>query len=91
MTRLRRPAPNRGALFLALLAGLALASCQRSATKAEFVDHRVGVECAGQTGEAFKLCRLGVIRKYLDVPLEEMQKTLPPPPPKSPFACSRSD
>lgn len=85
-TGIRRLSPS-----VLLFAILALASCQRTATKAEFVDHRVGVECAGQTGEAFRRCRLEVIKKYMDVTLEEMQKTLPPPPPKSPFACSRSE
>jgi hypothetical protein len=71
-------------------ATLVLASCERSATKAQFVDHRVAVECADESGEAFKLCRLEVIKKYMDVPLEEMQKNLPLPPLASPFACSRS-
>jgi len=69
-----------------------LASCERTDTKAEFVDSRVTVECAAQSGEAFALCRLEVIKKYMDVPLEEMQKNLPPPPPpESRLACSTSD
>jgi hypothetical protein len=76
---------------IALLAAmLALASCERTPTKAEFVDHRVGIECAGKTGEAYKLCRLDVIKKYLDVSLEQMQATLPPPPARSVFSCSRA-
>lgn len=73
-----------------LVAILALASCERTPTKAEFVDHRVEIECAGKTGEAFKLCRLDVIKKYLDVSLEQMQANLPPPPARSVFACSRA-
>lgn len=72
-----------------LVVSLVLASCERTPTKAEFVDHRVEVECAGKTGEAFKLCRLDVIKKYLDVSLEQMQANLPPPPARSVFACSR--
>ena len=77
--------------LVGLLAAISLlASCERPPTKADFVDHRVGIECAGKTGEAFKLCRLDVIKKYLDVPLEQMQATLPPPPAKSVFSCSRS-
>lgn len=83
---------GRRACAIAYFAGaLALASCERTTTKAGFVDHRVTVECQGTTGEAFKLCRLEVIKKYMDVPLEEMQKNLPLPPPSSPFACSRPD
>lgn len=69
-----------------------LASCERAPTKAEYVDGRVAVECEGQSGEAFTLCRLEVIKKYMDVPLEEMQKHFPPPPPpKSRLACSNPD
>lgn len=67
-----------------------LASCERTPTKAEFVDHRVRIECDGKTGEEFRLCRLDVIKKYLDVSLEQMQATLPPPPVKSAFSCSRA-
>jgi|JI10StandDraft_1071094.scaffolds.fasta_scaffold143751_4 hypothetical protein len=81
---------RRGAPIALVTAALMLTSCERSATKAEFVDHRVAVECADESGEAYKLCRLEVIKKYMDVPLEEMQKNLPPPPPTNPFACSRS-
>jgi hypothetical protein len=81
---------RRPRMIALALSVLALASCERTATKAEFVDHRVTVECADTSGEAFTLCRLEIIKKYMDVPLQEMQKNLPPPPLESPFACSRS-
>lgn len=77
---------------VALVMLFVLASCEQAPTKAQYVDGRVTVECQGRSGEAFTLCRLEVIKKYMDVPLEEMQKQLPPPPaPTSRLACSARD
>ncbi|MFO0689700.1 MAG: hypothetical protein U0900_13415 [Myxococcota bacterium] len=81
-------APRTGRIGAALLvAGLALASCERTPTRAEYVDDRVAAECAGRTGDAFTACRLDVIKKYLDVPLEEMQKQFPAPVRKDRLGC----
>ena len=75
-----------------LVAFLTLASCERTPTKSDYVRSRVTTECADQTGDAFSLCRLEVIKKYMDASLEDMQKHFPPPPPpKSRLACSSSD
>lgn len=78
--RLRRPA--RRAILAGLFPLLFASSCERVPTKADYVGSRVEVECEGQSGEAFTLCRIEVIKRYMDVPFEEMQKRFPPPPPK---------
>jgi hypothetical protein len=74
---------------MALLAtSLVAASCERTPTKADYVDSRVVAECAGRSGEAFTLCRLEVIKKYLDVPLEDMKKQFPAPVYKDRMGCA---
>lgn len=81
--RRHRQAPrvsSRRALLWLLTAAAMLAACERTPSKADYVDEQVRVQCAEQRGEAFKLCRIGVIKQFLDVPLEEMQKRFPPPP-----------
>ena len=41
-----------------------------------------------ETGEAFALCRLEVIKKYLPVPLEQMQRDFPAPVFEDRMGCS---
>jgi len=90
----RARTPRRAGRWLApavvavLLPGLLLAGCERTPTKADYVDARVVVECAGRTGEAFTLCRLEVIKKYLPVPLEQMQRDFPAPVFEDRMGCS---
>ncbi|MBK7950117.1 MAG: hypothetical protein IPK00_15505 [Deltaproteobacteria bacterium] len=78
----------RRAVAALLAAGLALASCERTPTKAEYVDDRVAVECAGRSGDAFTLCRLEVIKKYMHVPLETLQSQFPAPVRKDRMGCA---
>lgn len=73
-----RRIPPRVVVVLGL-GSLVFASCEREPTKSDYIDARVKVECAGQTGEAFRSCRLEVIKKYMRVPLEELQSQFPPP------------
>ena len=86
----RRVMPrSRVAASIALLiAGSTLASCERTPTKADYVDDRVAAECAGRTGEAFTLCRLEVIKKYMHVPLDQMQAQFPAPEIQDRLGCS---
>lgn len=87
-TRSRRPRSATRIVAALLAASLALASCERTPTKAEYVDDRIAVECAGRSGEAFTLCRLEVIKKYMDVPLETMQSQFPAPVRKDRMGCA---
>lgn len=81
--RRHRHAPlhsSRCAFPLILAASALLAACERTPSKADYVDEQVRIQCSNERGEAFKLCRIGVIKQFLDVPIEEMQKRFPPPP-----------
>lgn len=69
-------------LFASICVLLCATSCERTPRKSDYVGARVQIECEGQTGEAFTLCRIEVIKRYMDVPFEEMQKRFPPPEPK---------
>lgn len=71
-----------------LLPNLLLAGCERKATKADYVDARIAAECADRTGEAFTLCRLEVIKKYMSVSLEQMQRDFPAPVFEDRMGCS---
>ncbi|MBY0400817.1 hypothetical protein K2X89_11005 [Myxococcota bacterium] len=87
----RRPARSRcrpRLTPLALVVALGLASCERTATKADYVDARVAAECAERSGESFTLCRLEVIKRYMKVPLDEMQAQFPAPQPDDRMGCS---
>ncbi len=83
MKRPCNPMASHGPIRRVLLVVAAVAiggACERTPTKADYVDEQVRVQCADQRGEEFKLCRIGVIKQFLDVPLGEMQKRHPPPP-----------
>lgn len=88
--RAPRPRPRRAAPGVVVglaLAALVGASCERTPTKSDYIDARVQVECGGRTGEAFRLCRLEVIKKYMRVPLEELQAQFPPPKVEGRMGC----
>lgn len=82
----RRRVPARSSMLLAL-AACVVASCERTPTKSDYIDARVQVECAGRSGEAFRLCRLEVIKKYMRVPLEALQAQFPPPEVEGRMGC----
>lgn len=86
--RSRRPRSPARAVPALLAAALLIASCERTPTKAEYVDDRIAVECDGRSGEAFGQCRLEVIKKYMHVPLEAMQQQFPAPVRKDRMGCS---
>lgn len=77
----RRLAPGRPTRVPVALAGLlCLASCEPTPRKSDYVGARIAVECEGRSGESFRSCRIEVIKRYMDVPLHEMQERFPPPP-----------
>ncbi|MEZ4334578.1 MAG: hypothetical protein R3F35_22715 [Myxococcota bacterium] len=85
--RLRSPGASPGFVVGLGLAALIVASCERTPTKSDYIDARVQVECADRTGEAFRLCRLDVIKKYMRVPLESLQAQFPPPKVEGRMGC----
>jgi hypothetical protein len=64
------------------------ASCERIPTKSDYVSAQVTKECRGKTGQALQLCRLVVIKKFKDVPFEDMKRRYPVPELKQRGACS---
>ncbi len=73
--------------MVALAALVGAASCEREPTKSDYVSARVTEVCAGRKGEALQLCRLAIIKRFKDVPLEEMQARYPKPEPRQRPAC----
>ena len=64
------------------------ASCERTPTKSDYVSAQVTKQCRGKTGQALQLCRLVVIKKFKDVPFEDMKRRYPVPELKQRGACS---
>ena len=69
----------------ALVAG---ASCDRTPTKSDYVSAQVTKECRGTSGRELQVCRIVVIKKYKDVPLEVLKERFPVPELKQRHACS---
>ncbi|MEE8166743.1 MAG: hypothetical protein V3T64_14340 [Myxococcota bacterium] len=74
-------------VWIAIGIMLAVASCERSPTKSDYVSARVTVICAGKQSEALQACRIGVIKQFSDVSLEELQRRYPKPEPRQRPAC----
>jgi len=72
---------------LALLAFFALASCERTPSKSDYVSAQVTALCEGQSGNELRACRIAVIKQFSDTPLEEMQRRFPKPPPRDRPGC----
>jgi hypothetical protein len=90
LRRAARPPTRRASRWAIVglgLAALVAASCERTPTKSDYIDARVRAECGDRTGEAFRLCRLEVIKKYMRVPLEELQAQFPPPKVEGRMGC----
>lgn len=87
----RLVAIGRPALVPVALAGLlCLASCEPTPRKSDYVGARIAIECEGRSGEEFRSCRIEVIKRYMDVPLREMQERFPSPAPDGRrLGCSR--
>lgn len=90
--RARVPRAKRSIWFappvcLATLAIVALASCERTPSKSDYVSAQVTTLCKGQSGDALRACRLAVINQFADTPLEEMQRRFPKPEPRSRPSC----
>jgi hypothetical protein len=70
------------------LCGLAiLASCERTPSKSDYVSARVRETCGHLPAKDAQNCRIEVIKRFSDVPLEEMQKRYPPPEPRDRPSC----
>ena len=65
--------------WLAALAIVVLASCEREPSKSDYVSARVSETCQGRKGQALQACRLAVINQFKDVPFEEMKRKYPKP------------
>ena len=52
---------------------LAWGGCSAEPTKSQYVSSVVAVECAEGNGSERRECRIEVIKRFLDVSLEEMK------------------
>lgn len=86
-TRRRLVRATPGHVVLALVAGLLLASCERTPSKSDYVSARVTEMCAGQSGDALRACRIAVIKQFKDTPLEELKRRYPEPEPRPRPSC----
>ncbi len=75
------------AVALVLAAAVALASCERTPSKSDYVSAQVTALCEGRTGDALRECRIAVIKTFKDTPLEELQQRFPPPVPRPRPSC----
>lgn len=66
-------------VWIATLAILALASCERTASKSDYVSARVAELCQGEANEDPQACRLAVIKQFLPMSLEELKRRYPKP------------
>ena len=82
--------PTRGAVLpcLALAVLFGFGGCQGEPTKSQYVSAQVRAECPGLRGTEAQACRIAVIKKYANVPLEEMKSQFPPPEPPARPSCS---
>lgn len=62
--------------------------CQGEPTKSQYVSAVVREECGGMRGIPAQACRIAVIKRFADVPLEEMKAQYPPPAPPDRPSCS---
>ncbi len=62
--------------------------CHGEPTKSQYVSAVVRQECGGMRGMPAQACRVGVIKRFADVPLSEMQAQYPPPEPPVRPSCS---
>lgn len=85
--RPRGSARRHAAVLLFLVVALALASCERTPSKSDYVSARVSELCKGETGDALRACRIAVIKQFADTPLEELQQRFPPPEPRPRPSC----
>jgi hypothetical protein len=78
---------RHGRAWVAVLAMLILASCERVPSKSDYVSARVTEMCKDQTSQDLQACRLAVIGEFSRVPLEEMQRRYPSPEPRMRPSC----
>ena len=83
----RTPVARHVGVVVVVLAGLALASCERTPSKSDYVSAQVTALCEGQSGDELRACRIAVIKQFKDTPLEEMQRRFPAPEPKPRPSC----
>ncbi len=76
--------PLGACLTLAVLFG----GCRSEPTKSQYVSARVGEECGELRGTVAQSCRIGVIKRYADVPLEQMKAEFPEPEPPIRPGCA---
>ncbi len=87
---IQRAPSNALRVWLAALCLVALASCERTPSKSDYVSARVSELCAKEKGSALQACRIAVIKQFKDTPLEELQRRYPPPEPRARPSCSLS-
>lgn len=82
---MRLPAkPWLASLSLILVWG----GCTAEPTKSQYVSSIVQRECAEGNGTERRECRIEVIKRYLDVSLEELRAQYPKPAPPTRPSCS---
>lgn len=78
---------NSSLVWIAALAILVTASCERVPSKSDYVSARVTELCKDLSSEELQACRLAVIGQFSNTPLEEMQLRFPPPEPRLRPSC----
>ncbi len=76
------------ALFVTVLLGVFWGGCEGERTKSQYVGAVVSQECAALSGDERRACRLAVIKRFVDVPLEQMRADYPEPPAPDRPSCS---
>ncbi|MCH7866875.1 MAG: hypothetical protein IH881_04215 [Myxococcales bacterium] len=76
------------AWLASLILMLAWGGCSAEPTKSQYVSSVVAVECAEGNGSERRECRIEVIKRFLDVSLEEMKAQYPKPDPPLRPGCS---
>ena len=63
-------------------------SCERPASKSDYVSARVSEMCQGDSRDELQTCRIAVIKQFKDVPLEELRRRYPEPEPRPRPSCA---
>lgn len=84
------PPSTLGGLFACLVLGVffGFGGCHGEPTKSQYVSAVVRQECGTLRGTDAQSCRIGVVKRFSDVPFEQMKAEYPPPPPPSRPSCS---
>ena len=74
-------------IALAMITPMVLGSCERTPSKSDYVSARVSELCKDLESDELRACRIAVIKRFADTPLEELQRRYPPPEPRNRPSC----